>query len=249
ALLLNLGGCPAGPAGTGKTESVKDLAKSLGKHCVVFNCFEDLDYKIMGKFFFGLVQSGAWCCLDEFNRIDVQVLSVIASQILAIKAAKDSYSVRFVLEGKEIRINMSCAVFVTMNPGYKGRVELPNNLKSLFRPVAMMAPHYQMITEILLFSVGFKSAKSLSGKLVNVYELASKQLSQQDHYDFGLRSLKTVLIVAGKKKQVFKCNTNDHLSETDEALIIIEAIREATLPKFLPEDIPRFEKIIGDIFP
>ncbi|XP_077934784.1 dynein axonemal heavy chain 14 [Halichoerus grypus] len=249
ALLLNLGGCPAGPAGTGKTESVKDLAKSLGKHCVVFNCFEDLDYKIMGKFFFGLVQSGAWCCLDEFNWIDVQVLSVIASQILTIKAAKDSYSVRFVLEGKEIRINMSCAVFVTMNPGYKGRVELPDNLKSLFRPVAMMAPHYQMITEIMLFSLGFKSAKSLSGKLVSVYELASKQLSQQDHYDFGLRSLKTVLIMAGKKKQMFKCHTNDHLSETDETLIIIEALREASVPKFLPEDVPRFEKIIGDIFP
>ncbi|XP_073755948.1 dynein axonemal heavy chain 14 isoform X3 [Callorhinus ursinus] len=249
ALLLNLGGCPTGPAGTGKTESVKDLAKSLGKHCVVFNCFEDLDYKIMGKFFFGLVQSGAWCCLDEFDRIDVQVLSVIASQILTIKAAKDSYSVRFVLEGKEIRINMSCAVFVTMNPGYKGRVELPDNLKSLFRPVAMMAPHYQMIIEIMLFSLGFKSAKSLSGKLVSVYELASKQLSQQDHYDFGLRSLKTVLIMAGKKKQMFKCNTNDHLSETDETPIIIEALREASLPKFLPEDVPRFEKIIGDIFP
>ncbi|XP_070624141.1 dynein axonemal heavy chain 14 isoform X7 [Bos indicus] len=247
ALHLNLGGCPAGPAGTGKTESVKDLAKSLGKHCVVFNCFEDLDYKIMGKFFFGLVESGAWCCFDEFNRIDVEVLSVIASQMLTIKAAKDSYSVRFVLEGKEIRINMSCAVFVTLNPGYKGRVELPDNLKSLFRPVAMMAPHYQMIAEVMLFSVGFKSAKLLSGKLVNIYELASKQLSQQDHYDFGLRSLKTILVMAGKKKRELKCNIRD-ISETEETLIIIEAMREASLPKFLPKDVLLFEKIMRDIF-
>ncbi|XP_074241361.1 dynein axonemal heavy chain 14 isoform X3 [Saimiri boliviensis] len=249
ALHLNLGGCPAGPAGTGKTETVKDLAKSLGKHCVVFNCFEDLDYKIVRKFFFGLVQSGAWCCFDEFNLIDLEVLSVIASQILTIKAAKDNYSARFVLEGKEIRINMSCAVFITMNPRYGGGVELPDNLKSLFRPVAMMVPHYQMIAEIILFSFGFKSAKSLSGKLANLYELACKQLSQQDHYDFGLRSLKIILIMAGKKKQEFKCDTSDNLSEADETLIVIEAVREATLPKCPPEDVPLFENIIGDIFP
>ncbi|KAG8519328.1 Dynein heavy chain 2, axonemal, partial [Galemys pyrenaicus] len=248
ALYLNLGGFLTGPTGTGKTESVKDLAKSLGKYCVIFNCFENLDYKIIVKFFFGLVQSGVWCCLDEFHRVDMKVLSVIASQILTIKAAKDSYSVRFVMEGKEISINMSCAVFITMNPGYKGGVELPANLKSLFRPVAMMAPHYEVIAEITLFSFGFKSASSLSGKLVNLFELADKQLSQEDHYDFGLRALKTILIMAGKKMLKFKRNTSDHLSETEEAIIIIEVLREAILPKFLPEDVLLFEKFIVDIF-
>ncbi|XP_053515524.1 dynein axonemal heavy chain 14 [Artibeus jamaicensis] len=249
ALHLNLGGCLSGPTGTGKTASVRDLAKSLGKHCVVFNCFEDLDYKIMGKFFFGLVQSGAWCCFDEIDRIDREVLSVVASQIQTIKAAKDSYSVRFVLEGREIRINLSCAIFVTMNYGYKGRVELPENLKSLFRPLAMMTPHYEMIAEIILFSVGFKSAKLLSRKLVTLNELASKQLSQQDHYNFGLRLLKTIIIAAGKKKRKLQRDTNDDLSETDETPIVIEAVREVCLPKFLAEDVPLFEQIIGDIFP
>ncbi|XP_076770738.1 dynein axonemal heavy chain 14 [Arvicanthis niloticus] len=249
ALYFNLGGCTAGPGGTGKTETLKDLAKSFGKHCVVFNCFEDLDYKIIGKLFFGLVQSGAWCCFDEFNRIDIEVLSVIASQILTIKTAKNSYSVRFVMDGREIRINMSCAVLITINPGYRGRVELPGNLKSLFRSVAMMVPHYKMITEVTLFSFGFKSSRSLSGKIVNLYDLADKQLSKQDHYDFGMRTLKTVLIMTEKKKQEHKCDSGEHLSELEESLIIIEAIREASLSKFLPEDVLPFEKIIEDVFP
>ncbi|KAG7241314.1 hypothetical protein INR49_025756 [Caranx melampygus] len=185
ALQLDLGGAPAGPADR-KTETTKDLAKAVAIQCVVFNCSDGLDYKIFKT---------------KFYSISMNSVRPTAVQIS--------------FEGLEIKLVRTCAAFITMNPGYAGRTELPDNLKALFRPIAMMVPNYALIAEVILYSEGFESSKTLARKMTQMYKLSLKR-------------------------------ENPHLSED---VVLIRALRDSNLPKFLTDDAVLFGPVPWRVYP
>ncbi|XP_052612854.1 LOW QUALITY PROTEIN: dynein axonemal heavy chain 9 [Peromyscus californicus insignis] len=241
SLHLTMSGAPAGPAGTGKTETTKDLGRALGIMVYVFNCSEQMDYKSCGNIYKGLAQTGAWGCFDEFNRISVEVLSVVAVQVKSIQDAIRDRKQRFSFLGEEISLDPSVGIFITMNPGYAGRTELPENLKALFRPCAMVVPDFELICEIMLVAEGFIEARLLARKFITLYQLCKELLSKQDHYDWGLRAIKSVLVVAGSLKRGDPDRPEDQ--------VLMRSLRDFNIPKIVTDDMPVFMGLISDLFP
>ncbi|XP_062848433.1 dynein axonemal heavy chain 11 [Trichomycterus rosablanca] len=241
SLHLTMSGAPAGPAGTGKTETTKDLGRALGIMVYVFNCSEQMDYKSIGNIFKGLAQTGAWGCFDEFNRIAVEVLSVVAVQVKTIQDAVRHRTKRLFFLDEEIVLRPTVGIFITMNPDYAGRTELPENLKALFRPCAMVVPDMELICEIMLMAEGFLNARLLGRKFITLYSLCKELLSKQTHYDWGLRSVKSVLVVAGTLKREDASRPEDQ--------VLMRALRDFNMPRMVTEDVPVFMGLVGDLFP
>ncbi|RZC33924.1 Dynein heavy, DHC N2, AAA 9 and/or MT domain containing protein [Asbolus verrucosus] len=275
ALEARLGGSPFGPAGTGKTESVKALGNQLGRFVLVFNCDETFDFQAMGRIFVGLCQVGAWGCFDEFNRLEERMLSAVSQQVQTIQEALKSQkekegsnvtsggSISVELVGKQVRVSPDMAIFITMNPGYAGRSNLPDNLKKLFRSLAMTTPDRQLIAEVMLFSQGFRTAEKLACKIVPFFKLCDEQLSNQSHYDFGLRALKSVLVSAGNVKRDRIQRIKEGMKQRGETIIdeasiaenlpeqgiLIQSVCETMVPKLVAEDIPLLSSLLNDVFP
>lgn len=134
-----------------------------------------------------------------------------------------------------------------MNPGYAGRSNLPDNLKKLFRSMAMTKPDLELIAQVMLFSQGFRAAELLASKAVPFFSLCAEQLSSQPHYDFGLRALKAVLVSAGflKRDRLLKASEgSDSSDDITEQQILIQSVVETIVPKLVAEDVPLLMRLV-----
>merc|ERR1719447_1391082 len=195
------------------------------------------------------------------------MLSAVSQQIQTIQEclkaqALDKSNKKLTVEliGKQVNVNTDMAMFITMNPTYAGRSNLPENLKKLFRSLAMTKPDMALIAEVMLFSQGFRSAEKLSRKIIPLFKLCKEQLSSQSHYDFGLRALKPVLASAGnvKRDRIQKIREQNETSDMNidevaenlpEQEILVQSVCETMVPKLVAEDIPLLFSLLSDVFP
>jgi dynein heavy chain, axonemal len=144
-------------------------------------------------------------------------------------------------DGVEMPLEEGTSAFITMNPGYIGRAELPESLKALFRPITVVVPDRQLIMENMLMAEGFETAKMLAKKFAALYYLLEDLLSPQKHYDWGLRAIKSVLVVAGS---LLRAEAGQ-----DEADVLFRALRDFNIPKILTQDMVIFMGLLIDLFP
>lgn len=242
ALSQRCGGSPFGPAGTGKTETVKALGQNLGRMVFVFNCDDSFDFQSMGRLLFGIAQIGAWGCFDEFNRLEENILSAVSTQIESIQTSLLLQTGTIEILGKTAALDSNTGIFVTMNPGYAGRSELPENLKKMFREFSMKKPDSRIIAEVLMSTLGFAQPAALASRTVELFAALAEKATPQKHYDFGLRALKGVL----RNCQSILAHATHQIPPD---VLLLRSMNEMVLPKLVAEDELLFGQLAGNFFP
>ncbi|PIO67491.1 dynein heavy chain, region 2, partial [Teladorsagia circumcincta] len=244
-MYMGLGGNPYGPAGTGKTESVKALASLFGRQVLVFNCDEGIDVHSMSSTNKQYIKLNSLQTVLSAVSMQIQTIQdVIKSKTRVLNCAINNYNYNYnTYLYRQAAVDPNAAIFITLNPagkGYGGRQKMPDNLKQLFRPVVMSVPDNDVIAETILYSEGFTDAKNLARKIVTIFKLSKEMLSAQQHYDWGLRALKVVLRGCGDLRAA--------KPEADETETVVQALLLNTLSKLTFADSKRFNVLIDDVF-
>ncbi|KAL2631405.1 hypothetical protein R1flu_016091 [Riccia fluitans] len=248
---LGLGCNVTASSGVGKTETIKDCAKALGKHCIVISCSEDFDHHAIGNVLKGMASGGLWLCLTKFERLRPDVVAVFTQQLLTIQQAVATKALRFSYEGCGFQLNPRFAICTTSEPkcigGYYGYL---HKTRSCFRSVCMILPDCHTIVQILLTAEGISDSAGLAQKLILCFRMASEQLSfEENHCDFGLRAMKAVV----KWMSVLNSTERDKSAVATPTLqgdiILFKTLQQYCLPRLVGDGHTLFSGLLSDLFP
>lgn len=244
ALSMHLGVAHFGPAGTGKTMAIQDLGRTLGKYVVVFNCSNQLGISALGKILKGVAMTGSWGCFDDLSRVDLDAISVAAQQMSTILFAKRAKAKNFVFtDGDNGTLDANAAYFMTLLPSPENTLALPENMKTQVRGIMMLTPDPVTIVRCKLSAAGYLEASKICSKLDTLYDMCSRCLSKQPHYDFGLRNLCSLVMVCGRTKRSIAD------PDVSESQMVVQALKETNLACLTQEDSIIFIDFLNTLFP
>ncbi|XP_078034863.1 dynein axonemal heavy chain 7 [Augochlora pura] len=241
AYKYHLYGAITGLPSSGKTETIKSLAKIIAVQFRIFNCADISSYNFICQVFKGFVSCGAWLCFENFNSLRFEMLSMITQNLVCIAQAISANLRAISLEGSLLNLNPTGHICTTTNLGSFKYHKLPDNLKILFRRMHMMVPDINKIVEIELFAAGIIESKSLALKLTTFYKVLSEQLQCKLCNTFNINSAKVVVQSLTYLKRSFP--------DEDEIVLLLRSIIDVNLSKLCSLDTIIFQNIVSNMFP
>jgi len=178
-----------GKAYSGKSETIKEASRLMGKMLISYFCTEELRASVLSNFFSGICQTGAWCCLDDLNSASATVLSYAANHILLILKAVASKADTIVLDGvKSVKLDFTCGFATTSNSDRQVSA-FPESLRSVLRPCSIMLPDCVGIAEVILTTMGIVNAKILAKKAMFAFSLLDNALPKESSFNGSLNAL------------------------------------------------------------
>ncbi|XP_011498925.1 PREDICTED: dynein heavy chain 7, axonemal-like [Ceratosolen solmsi marchali] len=234
AYYQNYFGAIVGFSSVGKTETMKNLSRTLAVPFFMFSGEDRQDYNSIGKIFKGLVTMEAWVYFKNFRRIKEEILSVIAQYIFRISQSKSMNSNIINIHGTQLSFNPNCYISFSFNPSLPNLSNLPDNLRLHFRTVCLVNPDLEKICQVELFAAGFVDAKNLANSLTEVYSLCNEQMSSDKKYNLKLRNVKAVIRAASKLKLTYP--------DEDEGALLLRSLLDLNTSQFDGNDIVIFQR-------
>jgi dynein heavy chain len=188
--------------------------------------------------------AGCWGCLDDLSRVEFRDISVAAQQMSTILFAKRARAKNFVLtDGDNGSLDSNAAFFMTMLPSSELLLPLPENMKTHLRGIMMIAPDIKTIVRVKLTAAGYAESTALAKKVTTLYEMCVQCLSQQVHYDFGLRNVCSLISSCWHLKRTV---TDIEMTESE---MIVRILKEQNMPSLAQEDSIIFLDLVETLFP